>query len=235
MNKENFYTAFGLAEELYGVELTEDQFETYGLIAYNKIGNKHMILKHMDACAVPDEKNGGFYVEKPCDMDQIEAITLPYEDAQETSNIDNYPDIKSRPIENWIESRKTDPNPLYISGKMVNFNEVGDRIYFTEPFHNLHILYKSLLQNPDELPYLNEKELYAVATYCAYCWYRKQSLMTRSQAMMQMATNIKQDWYRACAAAKNPEYITQNSINEMLNVTSTWDRHMYGKTQKIIN
>jgi len=69
MNKENFYTAFGLAEELYGVELTEDQFETYGLIAYNKIGNKHMILKHMFACAIPDEKNGGFFVEKPCDMD----------------------------------------------------------------------------------------------------------------------------------------------------------------------
>lgn len=233
MNKENFYTAMGLAEELYGAELTEDQFETFGLIAYNKIGNKNMILKHYYASAVPDQ-NGGFYIEKPCDMDLIEAITLPYEDAQETSSVMDYPDAYTRPIENWIEGRKTDPNPLYISGKMVNFTEVGDRIYFTEPFQNLHILYKSSVLTADELPYLNEKELYAVATYCAYCYYRKQGLMTRRQAIMQLATNIKQDWYKACAQARNPEYLSQNDVQNILDVNSSYDRHQYGRTQKLI-
>jgi hypothetical protein len=31
--------------ELYGVELTPDQFETMGLIAWEKIGNKSSVIK----------------------------------------------------------------------------------------------------------------------------------------------------------------------------------------------
>jgi hypothetical protein len=50
------------------------------------------------------------------------------------------------------------PNELYIPGKYVKYKELGDKIYFTEPFSIVTILYKSLFSGDDGLPYLNNKE-----------------------------------------------------------------------------
>ena len=40
MKKYPMYTALSQLNEFYGIELSEDTFETYALSAYNKIGNK---------------------------------------------------------------------------------------------------------------------------------------------------------------------------------------------------
>jgi hypothetical protein len=80
MKKESFYTALSLCYDLYGVELDEDLFETWGIVAYNKIGNHDYYLHRMIVHPIAD-KNGGWYIDKPCDIDEIELITLPYEDA----------------------------------------------------------------------------------------------------------------------------------------------------------
>jgi hypothetical protein len=62
---------------------------------------------------------------------------------------------------------------------MVHYRELGDKIYFNEPFPQLLLLYKSYVADADNLPYLNEKELFAVATYCAYCWFYRKGLQTK--------------------------------------------------------
>jgi len=80
MERENFYSALTLADSLYGVEIEEDDFETWGMVGWNLIGNKTYKLKHADLHPEPDT-DGGWSVEKPCDLSEIEAITLPYEDA----------------------------------------------------------------------------------------------------------------------------------------------------------
>lgn len=231
--KENFYSALALANDLYGVELDEDQFETWGMVGWNKIGNKDYILKHFIGHPEP-QKDGGWAICKPCDLNQIEAITLPYEDAQTTSSVINYPEVYTREIENWIEGNKTMPNALYISGKFVKYTEIGDKIYFTEPFASVHVLYKSFKMDSDSLPYLNEKEKFAIATYVAYCYFYKKGLMTRDANTIQIAQALKQDWFRACDDARNPEYLSQNSVNEILDRMTSFDAHSYGRTTKPI-
>jgi hypothetical protein len=141
MNKMPMYTALTQLDELYGIQLDEDTFETYAISAYNKIGNKdyrtYLLKAHPES-----DPEGGWFVNKPCNMDEIEAITLNFESAQETSATSNYAGLHNHEVEQWIEANKRIPNELYISGKFVKFKELGDRIYFTEPYREVNILYK---------------------------------------------------------------------------------------------
>jgi hypothetical protein len=65
----NFYTAYNQARDLYGVELTPDQFENIGMIAWGKIGNNMMELKQATLPVVDQ------IVTLPCDVHEIEAVT----------------------------------------------------------------------------------------------------------------------------------------------------------------
>ncbi len=80
-----FNTAFTQARELYGLELNPDEFETIGLIAWGKIGNKQIKLYKYRVEPSEDEY-GNFFVDLPCNIDEIEAVTADYEDYQKTSN-----------------------------------------------------------------------------------------------------------------------------------------------------
>lgn len=232
--KENFYTALPLVTDLYGIEMDEDQFETLGMIAWNKIGNKDYELNIATLHPIPSEDGHGWYVDKPCDLDRIEAITLPFEDCKTTSAISDYPETYYRPIENWIESNKKDPNALYISGKFVKYTETADRIYFSEPFNTLNILYKRFVFDEDGLPYINEKEKEAIAVFCAYSALYKKGLATKDAGTIQLAQMLKKDWMQACSQARTPEYLSQNTAQEILDVMHSYDRHLFGKTSKVI-
>ena len=222
MKKEPFYSALSLCDDLYGVELDEDQFETWGIIAYNKIGNKDCRLKRTVLKLDKGEDGCYWYADKPCDLEYIEAITLPFEDVQDTSSVMDFPAVYSAPIENWIEANKIDSNALYMSGKMIHYTETPTRIIFNEFYPFVNLLYKVNHLDKESLPYLNQKELFAIATYCAYCYYYKKSLKTKDGSMMQLAQSLKADWMKACGNARTPEYLTQN------------EGHLYNKTQKII-
>ena len=43
-NKFSFNTAYTQARELYGLELNPDEFETLGIIAWDRIGNRQYKL-----------------------------------------------------------------------------------------------------------------------------------------------------------------------------------------------
>jgi hypothetical protein len=83
MKKYPMYTALTQLNELHGLVLNEDAFETYAMSAYNKIGNKDYRLYRTRLYPKADPE-GGWYIEKPCNLDSIEAITLDYESAQDT-------------------------------------------------------------------------------------------------------------------------------------------------------
>ncbi|MDO4465459.1 MAG: hypothetical protein Q4C49_00415 [Bacillota bacterium] len=199
------------ANEMYGLELDEDTFETYGMSAWYKIGNKDYRMRITKAVPQADPA-GGWYVCMPgaagggeCGCSggsnsedgsdiTIEAITLDFEDAQETSSIMNFPGVYTHPIEQWIEYDKRMPNELYIPGKYVKFKVLGDRIYFTEPYPSVNILYKSLYVDEEGLPFINQKEMEAIAVYCAYAEDMKKARLTKDQGTFQMAQLEFQRW-----------------------------------------
>ena len=47
------------------------------------------------------------------------------------------------------------PNELYIPGKLVKYKELGDKIYFTEPFVELNLLYKGWYTDEKNIPESN--------------------------------------------------------------------------------
>ena len=233
MKKYSFNTAYTQARELYGLELNPDEFETLGLIAWDRIGNKdYKLYKYL---VTPDQNElGEWYIDLPCNVDIIEAVTANYEDYQKTSNQYLSGNMQNGWIEGYIESRKYNVGSLYSSGKFVKYRQEGNQIMLSDKFENVYILYKGVIADDDGLPYLNSKELDAIAAFVAQATFYKQALMTRDANTMQLAQLLEQKWKNLCSQARVAEYVNQNEMDEILNVATSWDRKRFGKSYKPI-
>lgn len=228
------YAALSNLYEFYGIDsLDEDTFELYALSAYRRIGNQ--IVKTKTFKAVPQkDKDGDWYICLPEDCESVEAITLPFGDAQATNSNYNRWLGYTHPIEQTIEYAKRDPDDLYIPGKFVKYQEIGNRIYFKSPYKEVNVLYKGNLNDDQGLPLCTEKEIEAIAAYCAYLFHYKRGISTKDSGSLQIAAALKKDWLQYCSQARIPETISQNMMNQILDAAVSHDRHMYGRTTKPI-
>lgn len=224
----NFKYAISLAQMLYDININDmDTLIEIGLVAYNFIGNKNTHL----VAEIVDVNNG--LVKLPCKADLIEAITDPrYEDWNKTSNLKNYGDIDSNNIEQYIEKAKQETDPLYINGHFVKYRREGNYIYVNEKINSVCILYHTEQLDEDDLPLINDKEAIAIADYIAYTIKYKEALRSNNQAVFQMAQTIKKQWQIHCDAARVPEYVSQNEMNDLLDVVSSANRKVHGKSYK---
>lgn len=224
----NFYTAYTQLDELYGIELTPDRFETLGIIAWNKIGNRVMATKSQQF----EVKDG--IVELPCDVDEIEAITTSLPDFQRTSVSQNsWSMVTELYTEQYINLRKGDRSYLSTPGKFIKYETIDHRtirVYQKDGFIN--ILYRTIVKDEDDLPLLNSKEVDAIAAYCAYSDTFKKGLMTRDANMVNLSQNLEAKWYRLCDHARTPMYMSQNDFDEIGDAIRSWDRKTYGKSFK---
>ena len=76
-----FNAAYSLAESLYGVSASEDDFEDIALDGWGRIGNKHTRLYRYIGDVVDNK------LVLPCNVDVIESVHVPIPDAQMTSNL----------------------------------------------------------------------------------------------------------------------------------------------------
>lgn len=229
----NFHTAMFQANLQYGLELLEEDFEELGLIAWNKIGNKRVRTYRYCTNVSCD---GDHVIELPCNADIIEAVTYSFEDWNFTDNIKPNGDINSAFIEGYIESRKAFNNPLYISGKLVNYERVGDKLYIDSGYTGrINILYRGVILDEDGLPELTDKEVDAIAAYCAYTVKFKEYLINHDRDVLNAANILKSEWNRLCDAARVSDYVNQNEMNEILDAKTSWNRKVFGKTYKFTN
>ena len=224
----NFKTSMFQANALYGLEMLPEDFEELGLIAWEFIGNKKTRLYKY--CAELNCTNNT--VELPCNADIIEAVTYGFEDWNYTTNDTPNGDFNSQFVESYIEGRKLFENPLYINGRFAKYERVGDILYFDKNYGKVNILYKGIMLDDEGLPDINSKEAIAIATYCAYIKKYKEGLMTNNPNIINLAQTLEQKWYRYCDAARTPEYFSQNDMNEILDVKTSWDRKRYNKSYK---
>lgn len=225
---ENFNSAYARANLIYDLEMTPDEFEEIGLIAWNKIGNKQTrIYRVRLKIQCP-----GNYVEIPCNCDLIEAVTYDWEDWKYTTNDTVNGDYNSQFIENYIEGRKLYNDPMYISGKFAKYEVVGDMLYFDKNYGHVNILYRGVILDEEGLPLINEKEVEAIACYCALTKRFKEGWKNHNQNMIQEAQLLEQRWMRLCDAARVPITINQNEMNEILDAKSNWNRKIFNKSFK---
>ena len=227
----NFRYALTLAQTLYDVEGDTDNLIDIGLVAHNFIGNKFTQL-HKELLDVNCEDGS---IQLPCGVDMIEAVTYcGMEDWNYTDNIKPNGDISSLYTENYIESRKAFLDPHYISGKFVKYRKVGDKLYVNKGLGKVQVLYHSLILDEDGLPAINDKEAIAIAEYIAYVTKYKEAIRTNNQNVLRMAQELKQQWLFHCDAARVPEHVSQNEMDQILDALTAASWKTHGKSFKPI-
>ena len=227
----NFRYALTLAQTLYDVEGDTDNLIDIGLVAHNFIGNKFTQL-HKELLDVNCEDGS---IQLPCGVDMIEAVTYcGMEDWNYTDNIKSNGDISSLYTENYIESRKAFLDPHYISGKFVKYRKVGDKLYVNKGLGKVQVLYHSLILDEDGLPAINDKEAIAIAEYIAYVTKYKEAIRTNNQNVLRMAQELKQQWLFHCDAARVPEHVSQNEMDQILDALTAASWKTHGKSFKPI-
>lgn len=226
----NFKYAISLAQMLYDIDINDmDTLIEIGLVAYGFIGNKNTQLK--SEIVNVDQKTG--LVKIPCKADLIEAITDPrVEDWSYTSNVKNFGDWNTLNVEQYIEKSKQSIDPLYISGRFIKYRREGNYIYVNENLQQVCILYHTEELDEEDLPLINDKEAIAIADYIAYTVKYKEALRSNNSAVFQMAQTIKKQWQIHCDAARVPEYVNQNEMNDLLEVMSSSNRKVHGRSYK---
>lgn len=218
-----------LLDMLYGIEMEEEDLEELGLIGWNLIGNKNTRLYRYKACINPKDNS----VTLPCnaisDGGNVEAVTLPYEDWERTTNYSELGDTNTAFIEQSIEAQKYYQSPWYLPGKLVQYEQVGDKLYFTHNYGTVYILYKGILADDNGLPQLTDKEANAIATYLAYVTKFKEGLVTNNVAITNQANLLYSLWQKQCDQAR-VSYLNQNDMNTILDIKTSFGRHIYSKT-----
>jgi hypothetical protein len=228
-----FNTAYTQMRLLYGLELPPDEFESLGLIAWDKIGNKQYKWYKYQAEPTKNEY-GEYYIDLPCNCDFIEAVTADYEDYQKTTPTTLAGNNQNGWIEGYVETRKYNTGFGYSSGKFIKYTREGNTLHLSDKFNMVNVLYKGVIVDDEGLPSLNERELDAIAVFCAQADYFKKGLIARDSNTIQMSQLLEQSWLKKCTQARVPDYLNQNEMDEVLNVGASWDRKRFGKSFKPI-
>lgn len=231
----NFHYVAVLLDMMYGMELEDQDLEEYGLLAWGLIGNRNRKLYKFQAQINPIDNS----VTLPCnafDMNGencVEAVTALYEDWERVTNYSEYGDNDTSFVEQSIEDEKFYESPYYIPGKLLKYEKVGDKLYFTHNYGKVNILYKGILADEDGLPELSDKEALAISTYIAYVMKFKEGLITNNQNIINQANLLYSLWNKQCDQAR-VSYLNQNDMNDILEIKTSWDRKSYGKSYKPI-
>jgi hypothetical protein len=222
--KQPFYAAAAHLKDFYDIVLKDSDFESIGLHAWDKIGNKDTRIYKYCAHTINHE------IDLPCNVDIIESVHSGFDDFQLTDNVrrDNY---AANEVEVYIESRRSNQSPYYHIGRLVNYEHYNNTLRFAQE-GSYTIIYKGVLLDEDGLPFLNYKEVEAIANYCAYVTTNKKAMMTRDKGTMELAQMIKTDWLRSCDDARTPIYLNENEMNAVLDVMNSWDRKRFGVSFK---
>ena len=225
-----FQTAYTQAYELYGVEMDPNDFESIGMIAWGRIGNKQNALYRFAAC--PEQLNHHEWsIELSCNAHILESVTSNFEDWTGTSSISSYSG-GSNSIEQSIEGRKANTGSLYSSGGYIKYRRQQNTLIFDNQYSLVNIWYNGFVADDEGLPYITEREVDAIAAFFAYTSDFKAARMSKDRNTLELANMMKQEWMRLCSRARVPQHLNQNEMDQILDVATSWDRKRFGKSFK---
>ena len=67
----------------------------------------------------------------------------------------------------------------------------------------------------------------AIAAYCAYAYDLKRGRVQKDQATLQLSQIEYAMWSKLCSEARVADSLSQNEINEILDVLTSFDIHSY--------
>ena len=228
MKYNDFHYSMSLLNMLYGITVQEDEWEEIALTGWNMIGNKRTRLYRYTTSVSSCEEG----IKLPCNCYEIEAVTTGFEEWNYTTNDTPNGDLHSAFVESYIEHRKMFRHPMYIPGKFIRYELVGDTLYFDRPYGDINILYKGELVDDNGLPRINDKEALALATYCAYVVKYREGLETSNFNILKLAQDLEQKWLKRCNQAR-VSYMSQNEFDQILDAKTSWARKEHNRSLKI--
>lgn len=227
METRPFYSVLSHLSDFYDITIDDLTFENIGMHAWDHIGNKNYRLYRYHTTVQNKE------VKLPCNMLDVEAVIADEIDFRMPDNVSkwNYTNYET---ELYVESMHRNTEPFYKSGKLVDYQQVGNVLHFERTEFGVTIIYKGVLADDTGLPTLNFKEVDAIAKYCAFVQLQKKALSTKDQSTFQLAQVLKQQWQFAADDARTPIILNQNDMDRILDVQTTWDRKKFGISFKPI-
>ena len=225
----NFHYTAVLLDQMYGIQIEDADLEELGLIAWDLIGNK--LRKLYKYCTTIDPTDNS--VTLPCNAldlngdSCIELVTTPYEDWNRNTNLTDFGDWSTAFAEQYIESAKQYQGPYYMPGKVLKYEQVKDKLYFTHNYGRVNILYKGIIADDEGLPELTDREASAIATYIAWNTKFKEGLRTNNGDIIKMSQMLEAKWLKQCDQAR-VKRLSQNEMDAILEVGSSWDRKRFG-------
>ena len=230
MQLVDFHYPLVLLQQMYGIELTEEDYEELALVCFETIGNKRTrVYKYIGNI----DCNNTLPLPCNCYEDDIEAVLFPGEDWNRTTNKDSFGDLNSHWTEEYIEAFKHNTNILYGHGHFAKFQYWDHALHFEDSAGMpVLVIYHGEILDDNGLPELTNDEAIAIADYCAYWTLFKRSISTNNPNIMKMAQEIEDKLNKHLDAARVPSHINQNEMNEILDAKVSWHRHSYNKSTK---
>ena len=232
-----FMTAYSRMKTSYGLDMNEDDFIEIAYSVWRDIGNIAPKTTRMYA-TVPEDG----ILELPDDCEFVMAVTQIDDPKVITTWDSGGRKDREVPAVYTVSYTPTRNEQIAASyGESVNWENLGDNaIQITSPDlydHDVQIVYNSMQLDEIGLPLLNDKEVAAIAAEVARQMITAQLMNSmkgkisgaQAQVSQMLFQQVTQDAMRLMAAAKIDEKITDDAIDKMLDMQTSWDRKLYGK------
>lgn len=227
VTSNNFYSAMSLIDSIYGISISPTEFEELGYIAWGKIGNKRTLMRDYITIPVNDR------IILPEDLDIIEGVYL------NSTLVYSNTDYSMTANENKAMEQKTSPRVnqavQYSRNVLLKNYYIADGcLIFTEPMpYEVKVMYKSILSDSDDLPYINDLEAEAIAVYCVYVYFMKKFNKTKDKMCYEQAQIYEKEWKQKLNRARRPETLNHNDLDDIMKTSVRCERKKFGQPFKI--
>lgn len=228
---------------LFDISMPDDDFVENSYMAYRNLGN--VATANHAYNATVDEN---CQIDLPCNCEYIDAVTEGYlTDADDDLSIvySNAAEVTITTGYNFLTDVINNPSykrhnlsksQLHPTGSFVPYEidrTCDTKLLFNEKFvgQPINIIYRGILMDNDHNPLLSIKEVEAIAYKMAFIQTQKKAYKG-DVAAANMLQYIKGEAERKSAAAKIPEYVTQNFIDRLLTAKTRHDRKVYYSSYK---
>jgi len=230
-----FLTAFAKSKQLYALDMNTDDFIEMAYDVWRTIGNIAPEI-HRFFTKVPDD----FVIEIPKNCEFIQSVTSVDRQSIVTTFDSGGKKDRHVPAHQVASNLPGKDDSIQASpGSSVNYVLLdSDSIKITSAEllnADIMIVYKSILSDEDGLPLLNDKEVAGIAAEVAKRdLIRKgfQGVGAANKMQSTMLQFIIGEADRLLAAAKIDEIINDDAIDRLLDISTSWDRKVYGRRFK---
>ena len=232
LNTLNFKHVFSRLNLLHNVSIESvDEWIEIALIGWNMIGNKELEYVTYENLPVVDSK-----VEIPCSFYKIEAVTRGSDNIFYYHDSVTHDNNQFNPYHTRYSGKVNLKDIREINGEYIPYTLYPDYILIThknnvDSLRCVNILISTVKLDCDGLPYLTEREVNALIDYCLLVHYQKTVTLGKPDYNYMNYLNLK--WNKSCRNARVSQTMTQNFIDSMLNIHSSFDVKQYNRSYKL--